>query len=97
LFNLNFNHSFNQIYINIKQTLTKSTFYKTIFSDHNHKNYHNTKPQKLSQYQTTARVRLAKRNGFFFHELEIASKVAHTMMDLCTVSFTHDDNYTPKC
>jgi hypothetical protein len=31
LFNLNFNHSFNQTYINTKPISTKNTFYKTIF------------------------------------------------------------------
>jgi hypothetical protein len=31
LLNLNFNHSFNQIYINTKLTLTKSIFNKIIF------------------------------------------------------------------
>jgi hypothetical protein len=31
LFKLNFNHSFNQTYINIKPTSTKNVFYKTIF------------------------------------------------------------------
>jgi len=31
LFKLNFNHSFNQIYINTKPTSTKKYFYKIIF------------------------------------------------------------------
>ena len=43
MFNFNFNHSFNQTYINIKPAATKNTFYKTIFFK--------SQPQKLPQYQ----------------------------------------------
>jgi hypothetical protein len=74
---LNFNHSFNQTYINIKPTSTKNVFYKTTFF----------KPQqkKLSHYQThiwggsrevarvgagaTARIRKHFFSSFFFFSI----------------------------
>jgi hypothetical protein len=37
LFNLNFNHSFNQTYIFPNQPQLKTLFIKILFSNHNHK------------------------------------------------------------
>jgi hypothetical protein len=43
LFNLNFNHSFNQTYIFPNQPQLKVLFIKQFFSNHNHNSYRNTK------------------------------------------------------
>jgi hypothetical protein len=47
LFNLNFNHSFNQTPIFVKPTSTKSTFYKITFFK--------PQPQQQPQYQTRSK------------------------------------------
>jgi hypothetical protein len=43
LFNLNFNHSFNQTAIFSNQPQLKVFFIKQLFSNHNHNSYRNTK------------------------------------------------------
>jgi hypothetical protein len=50
LFNLNFNHSFNQIPIFLNQSQLKIFFIKQFFSNYNYNNYRNTKqrPPPLS-------------------------------------------------
>jgi len=43
LFNINFNHSFNQTSIFSNQPQLKVPFIKQLFSNHNHNSYRNTK------------------------------------------------------
>jgi hypothetical protein len=48
LFNLNFNHSFNQTPIFSNQPELKVLFIKQFFSNHNHNSYHNTKHTRVN-------------------------------------------------
>jgi hypothetical protein len=67
LFNLNFNHNFNKTYINIKPTSTKKVlFIKQLFSNRNHKSYHNTKQKNHTSHSKMSKLTQRYQNSLAF-------------------------------